>query len=82
MYTSHSIGTGTAIDVKAGASHVCILRANNTTTVTGSGEVLCWGQGSYGQLVSRLHMLRSRSVEHTPCHVAVAKYFFAASYVL
>jgi hypothetical protein len=49
----YSIGTGTAIAVKAGAFHVCIIRANDTTTAaTDSGEVLCWGWNKDGQLVS------------------------------
>jgi hypothetical protein len=54
--TLYSIGSGTAIAVQAGDIHVCILRADNTTTTdanaTGSGEVLCWGYCTYGQLVS------------------------------
>jgi Regulator of chromosome condensation (RCC1) repeat len=48
----HSIGTGTAVAVKCGDDHVCILRADNTTTASNSGEVLCWGSNVNGILVS------------------------------
>jgi Regulator of chromosome condensation (RCC1) repeat len=48
----HSIGSGTAVAVRAGFLHVCIIRAANTSTATNNGEVLCWGSNAYGQLVS------------------------------
>jgi hypothetical protein len=56
LYALYSIGTGTAIAVHAADSHVCILRADSTATATAtdSGEVLCWGAGCRGQLVSRV----------------------------
>jgi hypothetical protein len=65
----HSIGNGTAIAVKASFSHVCIIRADNTTTATNSGDVLCWGSGDFfgktGQLVrSTIHSIRVQPVKH------------------
>jgi Regulator of chromosome condensation (RCC1) repeat len=52
----YSIGTGTAIDVQAGWSHVCIIKEDKSTTAidNSNGEVLCWGSGSTGQLVRNL----------------------------
>jgi hypothetical protein len=62
MHPSHSIGSGTAIAVQAGAFHACILRADNVTTATKSGEVLCWGYGAQGQLVS---LYTTKTLPHT-----------------
>eukprot|EP00953_Heterococcus_sp_UTEX-ZZ885_P041669 21240-Heterococcus_DN1.PRE.1 len=46
-----SIGNGTAIAVRAGVSHVCIIRVDDTTaTATDSGDVICWGGNYDGQL--------------------------------
>jgi hypothetical protein len=49
-----SIGSGTAIAIKTGDHHVCILRVDSIATAVDSGEVLCWGDGGSGQLVSSI----------------------------
>jgi hypothetical protein len=54
MHAPHSIGTGTAIAIQTGSSHICMLRAETASTTTNSGDVLCWGLGSDGQLVSSI----------------------------
>jgi Regulator of chromosome condensation (RCC1) repeat len=59
LYALSSIGNGTAVAVEAGYKHVCILRADNTSATTNSSEVVCWGAGGDGQLVSFcVHFLR------------------------
>jgi Regulator of chromosome condensation (RCC1) repeat len=64
VHALYSIGTGTAVAVEAGSGHVCILRADNTTTATAaaatnSGEILCWGWNTVGQLVSSVSLNRT-----------------------
>jgi hypothetical protein len=68
LHALHSIGNGTAIAVQAGTSHVCILRADNTTAATDTGVVLCWGKGDQGQLV------RSKMFLHIYIHTCIHTY--------
>jgi alpha-tubulin suppressor-like RCC1 family protein len=69
--THYSIGTGrNATAIKATNSHVCIVAASSNTTSdtstavsdSNSGDVLCWGSGALGQLVSVTVALCNRKV--------------------